>query len=110
LEAIAFDTLEAAIKQVHCYARNDQLGLTIPYDHDGNHHVYVPDYLVRLTDGRILILEVKGFESEQDRAKHDAALQWVRAVNNTRKIGNWTFLVCKNPNELAGELRKLVAV
>jgi len=102
-EAIALDALEAS-PQVQYYARNDQLGFNIPYDYDGNHHVYEPDYLVRLTDGRLLILEVKGYETDKDQAKHEAAGRWVRAVNNTGKVGRWAFAVCRNPNKLDVDL------
>jgi type III restriction enzyme len=29
-----------------------------------------------------LVLEIKGFEDDQDKAKHNAAKRWVSAVNN----------------------------
>jgi len=36
--------------------------------------------------------------SDQDRAKHQAAKRWVSAVNN------WIFHVCKDPQMLGREL------
>jgi hypothetical protein len=39
-------------------------------------------FLVRLESGATLGLEVKGFVSEQDDAKFQAAKRWVSAVNN----------------------------
>jgi hypothetical protein len=32
-------------------------------------------------NGVTLLLEIKGLETEQDRAKHQAARRWVEAVN-----------------------------
>ncbi len=39
-------------------------------------------FVVRLANGLMLILEIKGIEDEQDRAKHQAAQRWVAAVNH----------------------------
>lgn len=67
---------------VTAYVRNDHLEFTIPYEFEGVTHAYTPDFLVRLADGTTLILEIKGEEDEQDRAKHQAARRWVAAVNH----------------------------
>jgi len=63
------------------------LEFTSPYEFEGVVHTYVPDFLVRLVNGVTLILEIKGHETEQDRAKHQAAQRWVRAVNHLGKLG-----------------------
>ena len=42
-------------------------------------HTYLPDFLVKLKNGATLILEIKGFEDEQDRAKSEAAKRWCYA-------------------------------
>jgi type III restriction enzyme len=89
---------------VACYARNDHLGLVIPYEFMGVDHGYEPDFLVRLANGFTLILEVKGFEDEQTRAKHAAAKRWVTAVNNWGQLGKWMFHVSRNPLLLDKEL------
>jgi type III restriction enzyme len=68
----------------------------------------MPDYLVRLTNGVTLILELKGFEDEQDRAKHQAAQRWVSAVNHWGQLGRWQFHVCRDPQMLGRELAWLV--
>jgi type III restriction enzyme len=93
---------------VACYARNDHLEFTIPYEYLGVSHHYEPDYLVRLTDRRTLILEIKGYEDDQDKAKHQAAQRWVSAVNNWGQLGLWGFHVCKDPQVLGRELAYLV--
>ena len=72
---------------VKFYARNDHLGLLIPYEYMGVDHDYDPDFLVRLADDMTLVLEIKGLEDEQDRAKHNAAHRWVSAVNNWGQLG-----------------------
>jgi len=99
--------------EVIAYARNDHLDFTIPYEWQGVRHEYRPDYLIRwrCEDGSELkvILEVKGFEREQDRQKEIAARRWVRAVNHHGEFGRWEFLVCKNPLDLPKQLRSLGA-
>jgi type III restriction enzyme len=94
---------------VECYARNDHLGLSIPYEFTGISHAYEPDFLVRLKNGITLVLEIKGFETEQDRAKHAAAQRWVSAVNNWGQLGRWDFHVCKDPQRLGYELTSPIA-
>lgn len=96
--------LEQSRKAVAFYARNDHLEFVIPYEYLGVSHVYIPDYLVRLTNGVTLILEIKGFEEDQDRAKHQAAQRWVSAVNHWGQLGKWDFHVCRDPQMLGREL------
>ena len=98
---------------VRFYARNEGLGLSIPYEFLGVDHGYEPDFLVRMAmpDGKpdlTLVLEVKGFQDNQTSAKHDGARRWVRAVNNWGKLGQWDFHVCRNPQVLGSELAYLV--
>jgi type III restriction enzyme len=71
-------------------------------------HAYVPDYLVRFDNGATVILEIKGFEDDQDRAKHQAAKRWVSAVNHRGKLGRWAFHVCRDPQLLEKELKWLI--
>jgi len=98
--------LEAAVQKglAQCYARNDELGVLIPYDFLGTSQHYQPDFLARLADGTTLVLEIKGQETEQDRAKHAAAKRWIAAVNNWGHLGRWAFQVCQDPQMLEREL------
>ncbi len=95
---------------VSSYAKNDRLDFDIIYEWQGAPHRYIPDFLVvfELEDGRrvSLVLEVKGQETEQDRAKWTAARQWVRAVNNHGGFGVWEHCVCKSPKDLPSDLRE----
>ena len=99
---------------VNFYARNDHLGLTIPYEYQGIDHAYEPDFLVRLINNLTVVLEIKGYEDDQTRAKHNAARRWVDAVNNWRELGKWHFHVCRDPQmlekELAGILKQSASV
>ena len=70
------------------YARNDHLGLLIPYEYVDIDHSYEPDFLVRLVNGVTIVMEIKGFEDDQDKAKHTAAKRWVTAVNNWGECNN----------------------
>jgi type III restriction enzyme len=104
-QSAAFRLEQAALRGVvKFYARNDQLGLTIPYEFYGVSHAYEPDYVVRLRNDEMLVLEIKGMEDEQDRAKHEAAHRWVSAVNNWGELGQWLFHVNKDPQMLGREL------
>jgi len=104
--------------EVIAYARNDHLDFTIPYEWQGMRHEYRPDYLIRwrCKNGQEVkvILEVKGFETEQDRQKETAARRWVRAVNHHGEFGRWAFVLCKDPvqlrNLLAKEMKALCGV
>ncbi|MCE2400058.1 DEAD/DEAH box helicase family protein [Candidatus Poribacteria bacterium] len=108
------DTWERAAKfrleqsdVVQCYVRNDHLGLGIPYEYNGFSHLYEPDFIVRLTNGVHLVLEIKGFEPDQVHAKHAAAKRWIAAVNNWGKLKKWEFHVCRDPQLLREELAEI---
>ena len=102
----AFKLEQSAL--VKFYARNDHLGFRIHYEFQGIDHNYEPDFLVRLQNGTTLVLEIKGYEDAQDKAKHDAAKRWKAAVNYWGQLGQWDFHVCRNPQLLEKELAYLV--
>lgn len=89
---------------VTAYARNDHLELSIPYEFLSVSHAYYPDFLVKLSNGISVLLEIKGEESEQDRAKHQAAKRWIRAVNHWGREGQWSLVVCRDPQRLIEQL------
>lgn len=68
---------------------------------------YEPDFLVLMKDGRTLILEIKGYETDEEKAKHEAAKRWVSAVNNWGNLGQWCFNVCRDPHLLGKELEHI---
>ena len=110
-EQTAAFRLEMAAKNglVLFYAKNDHLDLLIPYEYFGGEHNYIPDYLVRMANGVTLLLEIKGQEDNQDKAKHDSARRWISAVNNWGKLGKWDLHVCRNPQILERELQYVLS-
>ena len=99
--------LEQAEETVDFYVRNEGLGFAIPWEDLGVNRHYEPDFIVRMRDGTSLILEIKGHEDNEDRAKYEAARRWVRAVNAWGETGRWAFHVCKDPQVLREQLRSL---
>ena len=77
--------------RVLAYAKNDHLGFDIYYLWNGVRRRFVPDFLVRLVGGRTLVLEIKGEDSEQNRAKRAALDAWVQAVNAKGGFGVWCW-------------------
>ena len=92
------------MEDVAAYVKNDHLGLLIPYTHDGREHVYLPDFIARLDDGRgaadwlNVIIEVSGEKRPDKAAKVKAAKElWVPAVNNHGGFGRWAFVEVTDP-------------
>nr|WP_291996580.1 DEAD/DEAH box helicase family protein [Candidatus Accumulibacter sp. ACC012] len=109
-EQAATFQLEKLAKEgvVFCYARNDRLEFSIPYEYYGNPQVYEPDFIVRLRNSVHVVLEIKGKAHQDTDAKHQAAKRWVAAVNHWGRLGEWDFLVCRDPQRLGEELRRVV--
>ena len=61
---------------------------------------FLPDFLIRLVSGKTLILEIKGEDSEQDRAKRAALAIWVQAVNAKGGFGLWCWDVAFQPAQI----------
>ncbi len=94
---------------VECYARNYRLEFTIPYELYGDPRAYEPDFIVRLHNGVSVVLEIKGAPDPDADAKHQAAHRWIHAVNNWGRLGEWEFLVCRDPQQLGHEIENLIA-
>lgn len=82
---------------VIAWAKNDHLDFIVRYLWRGSSRNFVPDYLLRLSNGKTLVLEVKGVDSEQNRAKRAAMHTWVQAVNEQGGFGQWCFDVVFEP-------------
>lgn len=91
---------------VASWAKNDHLGFEILYVHRGITRKFRPDFLVRLTSGEILVLEVKGRDSSENRAKRQALAEWVRAVNNHGGFGTWSWDVSLDPADIHDILKR----
>ncbi len=107
-EQAAMFQLEKLAKNglVRCYVRNERLEFNVPYEFHGHSRVYEPDFIVELSNGIKVVLEIKGQPHVETEAKHQAAKRWVSAVNHWGQLGAWDFLVCRNPQLLGAELAK----
>lgn len=109
-ENSAASTLESS-PVVQSYSRNEGLDFTIPYvDSLGVPRSHRPDFIVRLTSGLLVALEVKGHERDLDKLKKQAGLKWAKAVNRYYGESRWVYHVCYSPDSLAAELEGLAGL
>ena len=87
---------------VKAWAKNDHLGFFVRYSFGGLTRRYLPDFLVRLTNGKMLVLEVKGVETDKSRAKNKALREWCEAVSNVKTYGEWVCDTAYSPAEIDG--------
>jgi type III restriction enzyme len=87
-------------QHVRSWVKNDHLNFEITYSFKGVIHKFWPDYLVRLTNGRTLILEVKGRDDQQQQTKREFLSEWVRAVNGHGGFGEWAADVSRHPKDV----------
>ena len=95
---------------VHSFVKNAGLGFAIPYLHNGEHHEYLPDFIVRLTgdEERYLILETKGYDPLQN-VKSQAARRWVRAVNAGGSFGGWSYVMISDMGKVGEAVGRAAA-
>jgi len=84
--------------KVRAYVKNHGLGFEVPYRQGAEQRKYLPDFIVRVDDGRgdadllNLVIEIKGYRGEN--AKDKAATMknyWIPGVNNLGSYGRWAF-------------------
>ncbi len=61
---------------------------------------YRPDFLIRLDNNKMLILETKGPQTDQDRTKAIYMQEWVNAVNEHGGFGTWAHDISLRPQEI----------
>jgi type III restriction enzyme len=101
------------------YVKNQGLGLEVPYLRDGaggEKRRYVPDFIVRIDDGRgaddplHLIVEIKGFKDLDAQIKAETMkAYWVPGVNNLKTFGRWAFAEFRDAFALEEEWGRLMA-
>lgn len=84
--------------RVRSYVKNQGLGFEVPYRLGSQSRIYIPDFIVRLDDGRgdhdllNLVVEIKGFRREDAKDKKSTMENyWVPGVNNLKTYGRWAF-------------------
>jgi len=95
-DAFALDDSDA----VAAWVKNDHLGFEVLYVYRGVVRKYRPDFLVRLKNGEMLVLETKGQETEQDKVKRRYLDEWTQAVSAHGGFGRWRAAVAKTPGEM----------
>lgn len=93
-------------KSVAAWVKNDHLGFDVTYIFEGVFHKYRPDYLIRLTNDVMLILETKGQDTPKDQTKRRYLGEWVKAINQHGGFGKWTSDVYLNPSDLPTVIHK----
>src|SRR5581483_1690548 len=97
------ETLED-MDEVFAYVKNHGLGFVVPYAIDGEQRGYLPDFIVRIDDGRgpddplHLVVEVSGAQRRDKEAKVATMRDhWVPAVNAHGAFGRWDFVEIVDP-------------
>jgi len=91
---------------VFSFAKNDHLGFGIHYAFNGVSHTYYPDFLVKLNNGKTLVLETKGQDSPEVQEKRRALAEWVEAVNSLKDYGEWCSGISFNIADVDGIIDK----
>jgi type III restriction enzyme len=86
--------------KVAAWVKNDHLGFEITYSFRGIIRKFRPDYLVRLANGKMLVLEVKGQDNQEQQTKREFLGEWVRAVNGHGSFGPWSADVSRQPTDI----------
>lgn len=94
------------VPQVLAWAKNDHLDFVIRYLWRGSSRNFVPDYLIRLDNGKMLVLEVKGVDDERSRIKRAAMALWIKTVNEQGGFGQWYFDAAFEPARTSDVLLK----
>jgi type III restriction enzyme len=96
---------------VAAWVKNDHINFEIRYMFDGGEHKYRPDFLVKLSNDEILIIETKGEEDQKDKVKREAMREWIRAVNQHGGFGKWypEPAVSKRPDDIPLILAKAIS-
>jgi type III restriction enzyme len=112
-EAVLTQVLEDHPKVI-CYIKNQGLQFDVPWRDGAVPRRYVPDFIVRVDDGRPdplnLILEVKGFKGGDAQLKAETMnALWVPGVNNLETYGRWAFAELRDPYEMNEAVAAIIA-
>lgn len=96
--------------EVISYVKNQNMGFTIPYEHEGAAHHYLPDFIALLEmpdkSKLNLLIEVTGKKDDKKKIKVKTARDlWVPAINNFEKFGNWAILEVQDIHETQNLIR-----
>ena len=88
----------------------------MPYRYGSESRKYIPDFVVRVDDGRDesdllnLIVEIKGYRREDAKEKK-ATMEayWVPGVNNLGTHGRWAFAEFTDVYEIESGFDRMIA-
>ncbi|MGH8211512.1 MAG: BPTD_3080 family restriction endonuclease, partial [Steroidobacteraceae bacterium] len=93
-----FCRIAEAHPKVVAYTKNHNLGLEVPYRHESESRRYLPDFILRVNDGRgpedliNLVVEIKGYRREDAKMKKlTINSYWIPGVNQLQTYGRWAF-------------------
>ena len=95
-DSFVLDNSEA----ITAWVKNDHLGFEVLYVYRGAVRKYRPDFLARLENGDVLVLETKGRDTETDKVKRRYLEEWIQAVNSHGGFGRWYSAVANHPGEI----------
>jgi len=91
---------------VTAFAKNDHLGFGILYTFAGVPHYYYPDFLIKLDNGKTLVLETKGQDSPQVQEKRRSLEEWIETVNSIKDYGQWCSDISFNVADVDGIIKR----
>lgn len=101
--------------RVVSYVKNQGLNFEVPYKDGAVARTYLPDFIVRVDDGRgpndllNVVVEVKGYRRENVKLKSQTMhQQWIRGVNNLGIFGRWAFVEFTDVFEMQADFAKLI--
>ncbi len=102
-------------ERVSAYVKNHNLGLEVPYRYGSDSRIYIPDFILRIDDGRgeddllNLIVEIKGYRGEDAKEKKSTMdTYWIPGVNNLGTFGRWAFAELTDVFEIASGFEKII--
>lgn len=93
---------------VAAWAKNDHLDFVVRYLWRGSNRKFIPDFLIKLKNGKTLVLEVKGQDSERNRAKRAAMNEWIDTINRWGGFGVWCFDTVFDPAKVRDVIQQHV--
>lgn len=101
---------------VRAYTKNQGMGFEVPYRLGSEMRRYIPDFIVRIDDGRgendllNLVAEVKGYRREDAKDKKDTMeTYWIPGVNTLGTYGRWAFAEFREVFNIQEELATVIA-
>jgi type III restriction enzyme len=77
------------------------------YFYEGQPRRYYPDFILRLSSGKYVVVETKGDNNLLAQIKRKALQGWIKAVNSLGNWGDWYEVLSTHPQDLEGKLKAI---